>query len=90
MLFYYQKPSLQTRDLHSYVDRPSSVLGKPLSMFFECKDVQQFISQGSPRAYKFHGTSRFLDDLRTINDDGEFCSSYKYIYLKQLELKLEH
>ena len=48
------------------------------------------MSKGSPRAYKFHGTSRFVDDLCTINDDGEFSSSYKYICLKQLELKLEH
>ena len=50
----------------------------------------QLISKGSPRAYKLHRTSRFIDDLCTINDDGEICSSYKYIYPKQLELKLEH
>ena len=39
---------------------------------------------------KFRGTSRFLDDLWTINNDDEFSSSCKYIYLRQLELKLEH
>ena len=32
----------------------------------------------------------FIDEIYTVNDDGEFSSSYKYIYLKQLELKLEH
>ena len=32
----------------------------------------------------------FIDEICTVNDDGEFSSSYKYIYLKQLELKLEH
>ena len=32
----------------------------------------------------------FIRDLFTINDDGEFSSSYKYIYPKHLELTLEH
>ena len=32
----------------------------------------------------------FIDEICTVNDDGEFSSSYKYICLKQLELKLEH
>ena len=58
--------------------------------FFESKYGQQLISKGSPRACKFHGTSRFIDDLYTLKDDGEFSSSYRYIYHQQLELKLEH
>ena len=76
MLFYHRKPSarVQTRDWHSYGHRPRSLLGKPLSTL----------------AYRFHGTSKFIEDFCTINDDGEFSSSYKYIYPKQLELKLEH
>ena len=48
------------------------------------------MSKGSPRGYKFHGKSRFTDDFCPINNDGEFSSSYKYIYHKQLELTLEH
>ena len=51
---------------------------------------QQLISKGSPRAYKLNGTTRLINDHCTINDDGEFPPSHKYIYLKQLELKLEH
>ena len=31
-----------------------------------------------------------MNDLCTINNDGEFPFSNKYIYPKQLELKLEH
>ena len=58
--------------------------------FLESKYVQQLISEGSPRAYKFPGTSNFIADLCILNDDGVFSSSYKYIYLKQFELKLEH
>ena len=42
-----------------------------------------------PRAYKFHGVSRFIDDHCTINDDGELSSSYKHVHPKQLKLKLE-
>ena len=42
--------------------------------FFESKYVQQLICKGSPRAYKLHWASRFIDDLSTINNDGEFSS----------------
>ena len=31
-----------------------------------------------------HETSKLIDDLCTINDDGVFSFSYKYIYPKQL------
>ena len=58
--------------------------------FLVSKYVQQLISKVYPRAYNFHGASRFIDNLCTINHDGEFSSSYKYICPKQLELKLEH
>ena len=90
MLFYHRRPSVTTKDWHSYGHRPSSILGKPLSIFFESKYVQQLIPKWSPDACTLHGTLRFIDDLCTINNDGEFSSSYKYIYPKQLELKLEH
>ena len=47
---------------------------------FEFKYIQQLISKRYSLAYKFHGTSRFIDDNCTVKDDGEFSSSYKYIY----------
>ena len=34
--------------------------------FFESRDVQQFISEMSSCAYRFHGTSRFIGNLCTI------------------------
>ena len=49
--------------------------------FFESKYVQQLIFKRSPFAFKFHELSRFIGILCTINDDGLFSSSYKYIYL---------
>ena len=48
------------------------------------------ICKGSSHAYKLNRTSRFTDDICTINDDGEFSSSYKCVYPKQLEQNLEH
>ena len=65
-----------------------SLLRKPFSIFFQSRYAQQFIPKGAPCAYKTHETSKFIDDLCSINDDDEFSSSYKYIYLKKLELKL--
>ena len=90
MLFFHWKHSVQTRDWHSYAIDPASYWANIFLYFFESKYIQQ-IFKWSSRAYKFHGTSRFIDDLCTANDDGgELSSSYKYIYSKQLEIKLGH
>ena len=58
--------------------------------FFESKYVKNLISLGSTRAYKYHGTVRFLDNLCVVNDGNEFLKSFKNIYPKGLEVKLEH
>ena len=50
MLFYHKKPSFQTRVWHSYENRPSSIWGKSLSIFFEYQYVQQLRSKRSPGA----------------------------------------
>jgi hypothetical protein len=42
------------------------------------------------RAKKFHATSRYIDDLCSLNDGGEFGRSHKEIYSKEMELKEEH
>ena len=57
---------------------------------YEDKFVQKLVSSGSPRAYKYHGTNRFIDDLCAINDGDDFLNSYKEIYPKELDLKVEH
>ena len=80
----------QIRDWDSYGQRPSFTLKKSLFYFLESKCVPQLISKESTRAYKFLGTSRSIDDLCTIIHDGEFSSSYKYVYHQQLELILVH
>ena len=58
--------------------------------FFEEKYIKLLISSRSNRAYRYHGTSRFIDDLCAINDQGEFLKSHIEIYPPELELKLEH
>lgn len=64
--------------------------GKPFTYFFESNYAHQLISKKSSRDYDFNGTSRFKKDLCTINDENEFSSWYKFIYPKQLELKIKH
>ena len=44
----------------------------------------------SPRAFKVPWDIRFAEEFCTINDGGEFSSSDKYNYPKQLEIKPEH
>ena len=89
LLFYHCKPSFQKKDWISYGHRPSFILGNVLCFFFQSKFVWKLISKGSPRSYKFHGTSTFIDDLYLMIDDGDFSSSYEYIYRKQFKLKLK-
>ena len=45
------------------------------SIFFESKHVQNLVSKKLTRAYKYHTTSRFIDDICAINDDDEFSKS---------------
>ena len=52
--------------------------------------VKNIISLGPPKAHKYHGTVRFIDDLCAINDGNEFFKSFQNIYLKELELRVEH
>ena len=58
--------------------------------FFESKYVKSLIFLGSSKAYKYHGTGRFIYDLCTLNYGNEFFKSFKKIYPKELELKIEH
>ena len=48
------------------------------------------ISNDIARARKFHGCTRFIDDMCCLNDSGEFGKSYNEIYPDDLQLKCEH
>ena len=52
--------------------------------------MKQLISNGPSKAYKYHVISRFIDDLCAMNVVSEFLASFKNIYLKKLQLKVEH
>ena len=65
-------------------------MGQPHALFFESKYIKQLISNGSPENYKYYGVSRVIDDLCAINDCNEFLASFRNIYPKELELKVEH
>ena len=42
------------------------------------------------KARPFHSTKRFIDDVCGRNDGAEFGRSICEIYLKEVELKVEH
>ena len=58
--------------------------------FLESKHSQNLISKKSTTAYKYHATSRFIGDLCAVNNQDEFSKPFKYIYPRELELKIEH
>ena len=58
--------------------------------FLKSKYIKQLISNGSSKAYKDHGVSRFIDDFCAINDSNDFLKSLENVYAKKLELKIKH
>ena len=64
-------------------------MGRTLLYFFESKHIKQLISNGLSKAYEYDAVSRFTDDLRAINNDNEFLTSFKNIYPKEVDLKIE-
>ena len=57
---------------------------------YERDFMKKLISVDKPRALRYNGTTRFIDDQCCLNDSGDFGRSFKSIYPKELELKIEH
>ena len=57
---------------------------------YESIYISELIKSDKIKAKKYHGTSRFIDDLCALNDGEEFKNSYKEIYPAELQLKVEH
>ena len=57
---------------------------------YERKYVQNLRKKDLSKARLFRNTFRFIDDLLTVNDDGEFEKCHGNIYPAELELKKEH
>ena len=73
--------------MNSYL--PNTILANLFLYFFQSKHIKQLISNGLSKAYEYDAVSRFIDDLRAINDDNEFLTSFKNIYPKELDLRAE-
>ena len=57
---------------------------------YEHDYIKKLIKEDRVKAKHFHSTFRFIDDLCSINDGGEFGRVFKDIYPNELELKVEH
>ena len=57
---------------------------------YEEEYVRNLITNDKIKARKFHATSRYIDDLLSLNDGSEFGNVYKEIYPNSLELKQEN
>ena len=45
----------------------------------------KYINDGFSKGYKYHGVSRFINDLCAINDGNEFVKLFKNTYFKEFE-----
>ena len=54
--------------------------------FYESKQMNKIKTNDLIKARTFCNIFRFIDDLNSINDDGEFESNYSNIYPEELQL----
>ena len=53
--------------------------------------MQQLFPLRSPRAFKYHATSRFINDLcSTVSDNSEYLLSCRIMNLEELKLIVQH
>lgn len=65
--------------------------GKTYFVIFQILTMSNNLTPlGSPKAYRYYGTSKFIEDLCAVNNNAEFLSCFRKIYPKKLELKVEH
>ena len=57
---------------------------------YESKWMNELKKNDLIKARKLCNIFRFIDDLNSINDDGEFGSNYSNIYTEQLQLGKEN
>jgi len=58
--------------------------------WYECKYIDDLLKRDKIRALKYHGCSRFIDDMCCINDGGDFGLTFNNIYPPSMQLKIEH
>ena len=57
---------------------------------YENQHVSELISNHKVKAYRFHSTKHFIDDIGTLNDGAVFNDFYRDICSPELQLKVEH
>ena len=57
---------------------------------YESKFINHLLKTDPVRAQKFRHVFRFIDDLLSLNDDGEFAKSFCEIYPPEMEIKKEN
>ena len=69
---------------------PASFWASLSLYFFESKYIKRKSINGSLKHINIMGFLGFIDDLFAINVDIELLTSFKKIYPKELELRVEH
>ena len=69
---------------------PAPFMANLFLYYFESNWINNLKKESLQRARRFLHTFRFIDDLLTINDHGEFSNSFEEIYPPELQLNLEH
>ena len=57
---------------------------------YESRFINHLLKTDPARAHKFRHVFRFIDDLISFNDDGEFAKSFGEIYPPEMEVKQEN
>ena len=79
------------KDIGIAVSIDPTLFSENLFLYFvESENVENLISLGSARQYKYHRAVRFIYDLCAINECNEFFKSFKSVYPKEHELKLQY
>ena len=58
-----------------------------VNLFYQSINLfeSKYINGGFSKGYKYHGVSRFINDLCAINDGNEFLKLFKNTYFKEFE-----
>ena len=69
---------------------PAPFIANLFLYIYENKFMENLKKTDLKRAKNLRHVFRFIDDLIALNDDDEFLRSYKEIYPKEMELKVEN
>ena len=69
---------------------PDPFFAKLFLYFYEINWINKLQKSDLIKARKLCNIFRFIDDLNSINDDGEFKSNYSNIYPEELQLGKEN